>query len=78
MIRISRLPRTVGFAPTVVYNVCHMSQATVENIIKEIEIRWPSGLVERLTDLAADRFYNVLEGKGVVDPKVARPSPAKH
>ena len=46
--------------------------------IDTIEIRWPSGLVERLTDLAADRFYNVLEGKGVVDPKVARPSPAKH
>ena len=46
--------------------------------IDTIEIRWPSGLVEKLANLAADRFYNVLEGKGVVDPKVARPSPAKH
>ncbi len=46
--------------------------------IDTIEIRWPSGLVEKLTNLAADRFYNVLEGRGVVDPKVARPSPAKH
>jgi hypothetical protein len=35
-------------------------------------------LVENLTDLAADRFYNVLEGKGIVDPSVARPAPVKH
>ena len=46
--------------------------------IDKLEIHWPSGLVENLTNLAADRFYNVLEGKGVVDPRVARPAPAKH
>jgi enediyne biosynthesis protein E4 len=46
--------------------------------IDKVEIHWPSGLVENLTNLAADRFYNVLEGKGVVDPRVARPAPAKH
>jgi hypothetical protein len=46
--------------------------------IDKVEIRWPSGLVEVLTNVASDRFYNVLEGKGVVDPSVARPAPVKH
>ena len=46
--------------------------------IDKVEIHWQSGLVENLTNLAADRFYNVLEGKGIVDPRVARPAPAKH
>jgi enediyne biosynthesis protein E4 len=33
-----------------------------------IEIRWPqpSGQVERLTDVAADRYHTVVEGKGAV------------
>jgi hypothetical protein len=55
----------------------HFGLGTATKIDK-IEIRWPSGLVEELNNLATDRFYNVLEGKGVVDPKVARPSPPKH
>ena len=46
--------------------------------IDNVEIHWPSGLVEELTNLAADHHYNVLEGKGVVDPSVARPVPTKH
>jgi hypothetical protein len=46
--------------------------------IDKVEIHWPSGLVENLTNLAADRFYNLLEGKGIVDPSVARPAPVKH
>jgi hypothetical protein len=46
--------------------------------IDKVEIHWPSGLVENLTNLAADQHYNVLEGKGIVDPRVARPAPAKH
>jgi len=41
--------------------------------VDKVEIHWPSGLVENLTNLAADRFYNVLEGKGIVEPSVARP-----
>jgi hypothetical protein len=45
--------------------------------IDKVEIHWPSGLVENFTNLAADRFYNVLEGKGVVDPSVARPTLVK-
>ncbi len=46
--------------------------------IDKVEIHWPSGLVENLTNVAADQHYNVLEGKGVVDPSIARPAPAKH
>ncbi len=45
--------------------------------IDKVEIHWPSGLVEDLTNLAVDQHYNVLEGKGVVDPAVARPRPVK-
>lgn len=40
--------------------------------IEKVEIHWPSGAVEELTNLAADKFYNVLEGKGVVDAAKAR------
>jgi hypothetical protein len=32
-----------------------------------VEIRWPSGKLETLTNLATDKFYAVLEGSGVVD-----------
>jgi hypothetical protein len=42
--------------------------------IDKVEIRWPSGLTENLTNLAGDHFYNVLEGKGIVDPSKARPT----
>ena len=34
--------------------------------VDKLEIFWPSGKVETLTNLAADRFYNVREGEGVV------------
>jgi hypothetical protein len=46
--------------------------------IDKVEIHWPSGLVENLTNVAADQHYNMLEGKGVVDPSIARPAPVKH
>jgi hypothetical protein len=48
--------------------------------IDSVEIRWPSGKVESLTNLEADHFYSVLEGAGVVPPekiRPARPGPAK-
>lgn len=35
--------------------------------IDSIEIRWPSGKVETIRDLAADKFYSVLEGSGIVE-----------
>jgi hypothetical protein len=34
--------------------------------IDSVEIRWPSGAKDTLTNLAADHFYSVLEAKGVV------------
>jgi hypothetical protein len=34
--------------------------------IDSVEIHWPSGAVEHIGNLAADQFYSVLEGKGIV------------
>jgi len=34
--------------------------------IDKVEIRWPSGQKDTLTNLAADQVYEVVEGKGVV------------
>ena len=39
-----------------------------------IEIRWNSGKVETLKDVAADKFYAVLEGKGIVPFEKIRPT----
>lgn len=43
--------------------------------IDKAEILWPSGLKETLPRLAANRFYTVREGQGVVGTKAASPSP---
>jgi hypothetical protein len=51
-----------------------LAQATK---IESLEIRWPSGKVETIKDLAADKFYAVLEGSGVVDRSKIVPQ-AKH
>lgn len=43
--------------------------------IDSVEVRWPSGKVEKLGGgLVADRFYAVLEGRGVVDAKEIGPA----
>ncbi len=34
--------------------------------IDSVQIRWPSGKTDDVNDIAADRFYAVLEGSGVV------------
>ncbi len=39
------------------------------------EILWPNGEKETLTNLAADQFYVVREGKGVVSTKPPQPAP---
>jgi hypothetical protein len=44
--------------------------------IDRVEIRWPSGKLDTLTDLPADKFYSVLEGTGVVPAEQIRPAPA--
>jgi hypothetical protein len=49
--------------------------------IDSVEIRWPSGLVEKIPgrSLSVDEHYFVLEGKGLVDASAVRPSkPAAH
>jgi hypothetical protein len=43
-----------------------------------IEIRWNSGKVETLKDVAADKFYAVLEGSGIVPPEKIRPKLKKN
>jgi len=42
--------------------------------IDSLEIHWPSGRVETLKDLEADKFYSVLEGQGIVPAEKIRPA----
>jgi hypothetical protein len=48
------------------------------NRADRVEILWPSGKTEILTNLAADHFYSVQEGKGVVPAEQILPVPIKH
>jgi hypothetical protein len=41
--------------------------------IDSVEVHWPSGAVDRMGPLAADQFYAVLEGKGIVPADEIRP-----
>lgn len=42
--------------------------------IDSVEIRWPSGGVDKLNNLSPDHFYAVLEGSGIVDAAKIRPA----
>ena len=42
--------------------------------IDSIEIRWPSGATDVMKNLESDKFYSVLEGKGVVPAEQVRPA----
>lgn len=44
----------------------------------EIEIRWNSGKTETIKDIAADKFYAVLEGEGIVSFEKIRPKMKKN
>ncbi len=44
--------------------------------IEQVEIHWPSGYIETMKDLAADTFYSILEGKGIVDHTAIAPGHA--
>jgi hypothetical protein len=46
--------------------------------IDKVEIHWPSGRNETLTNLAVDQQYTVIEAQGVVPPERAKPAPTKH
>lgn len=41
--------------------------------VELVEIRWPSGATDIIKNLAADQFYSVLEGKGLVRAEDIRP-----
>ena len=55
----------------------HFGLGTADKI-DSLEIRWPGGPTEILKALAVDRFYAVLEGKGVVSPDEIHPRPIAH
>jgi len=44
--------------------------------IDSVEVRWPSGAIEHIGNLAADQFYSVLEGKGIVPREAILPHKA--
>jgi hypothetical protein len=46
--------------------------------IDKVEVHWPSGQKETLTNLAADRYYSVVEGQGIVSPEQIRANLGKH
>ena len=46
--------------------------------IDRVEVFWPSGKTDTLTSLAADQFYSVLEGSGVVPASRIRPASLVH
>jgi hypothetical protein len=46
--------------------------------IDHVEIHWPSGETQSLENLAADHFYSVLEGQGLVPHDRIRPPLPKH
>jgi hypothetical protein len=50
----------------------HFGLGSAEKI-DSLEVRWPSGKIETFKNLAADRFYTLLEGEGVVPVERIRP-----
>ena len=45
--------------------------------VEKIEVIWPGGRVETLTNLVADRFYSVREGEGIVATQQVAARPVK-
>ena len=43
------------------------------NRVAKVEIFWPAGTTEVLTDLAADHIYDVKEGEGIVAHEKIKP-----
>jgi enediyne biosynthesis protein E4 len=43
--------------------------------VDKVEIFWPSGKTETLSDVPADHFYKIKEGEGVVSTEKERPTP---
>src|ERR1700682_1771431 len=45
--------------------------------IDYIEVRWPSGVVDKITGLSANRILTINEGKGLVEQKYFNRSPGR-
>ena len=54
----------------------HFGLGEAKKIIS-VEIRWPSGKIETLGDLAADQYYSILEGQSLVSAERIRFAPHK-
>ena len=46
--------------------------------IDGVEVRWPSGAVDTMKNLVTNKYYGILEGKGVVPLEQVRPIPKLH
>jgi hypothetical protein len=47
-------------------------------VVDRVEILWPTGKTEILTNLGANHFYHVKEGRGTVPAETSRPTLPKH
>jgi hypothetical protein len=47
-------------------------------VVDRVEILWPTGKTEILTNLGANHFYHVKEGRGIVPAETSRPTLPKH
>jgi len=47
-------------------------------LVDKVEIFWPTGKIETLTNLTADHFYDVKEGEGLVSVEKSRPVSPKN
>jgi hypothetical protein len=46
--------------------------------VDKVQVLWPTGKTEIMTNLAADRFYKVKEGEGIVPVETSRGVLPKH
>ncbi len=46
--------------------------------VENLEIHWPSGRIENLSNMAADHAYSIVEGQGIVSAAIAHPAIPTH
>jgi enediyne biosynthesis protein E4 len=51
----------------------HFGLGTAKTV-DSVEIRWPSGASDVVRNVAADHFYYILQGQGLVKPEQIRPT----
>jgi hypothetical protein len=47
----------------------------MQSKISLIEIRWPGGLVDKVTDVSVNRMLTIKEGQGIVEQKEFKKTP---